>query len=36
MIKSSVLGRVPPVTFVKDMTYSRMMEIEHLLKVMKY
>ena len=33
MMKSNVLGRIPPVTFVKDKTYSRMMEIERLLKI---
>ena len=33
MMKSNVLGRIPPVMFVKDKTYSRMMEIERLLKI---
>lgn len=33
MMKSNVVGRVPPLTFVKDKTYSRMMEIERLLRI---
>ena len=33
MMKSNVLGRIPPVNFVKDRTYSSMQEIERLLRI---
>lgn len=33
MMRSNTIGRVPPVTFVKDKTYAMMQEVERLLQV---